>query len=329
MSKVNADIESLIALRKKQIVFAGQQKDSMDIAEMEVLETIREIETVEMRICNEIGYAEQEYEEYLQNDSDVDGRSASQDSLFEIEQKLSTLHEKLKVIQEYKNQVQIASDCYRASATMLSNFFSDRLAQANRFLDNRISSLEAYYSTQLLDGMNKLSKSRNSNIRIMATNIASYISNGPAAKSLGNNGEQIAAHILSERYGLEEVSFDQPLHGIDRIFKAPGIPLIIVESKTRRDGILHLRSTKHGKQMSPEWIADKAEKMSNRESAQWSPANEKIAQAIKSLRSENIPAITVVTKPDEELIDIYFRQNDNSWEILEENIPWIEISEEV
>jgi hypothetical protein len=144
-------------------------------------------------------------------------------------------------------------------------------------------------------------------------------SKGELSRVMGGIGEQVSAQVLSEKFGLQEVPFDQPKHGFDRVFRAPGMPLIVMESKVSNRGELHLGQTVAGEQGSPEWIAVEASQMADRGSAQWSPANERIAHLVRELGAEKVPALSVVVNPVSGLGDVYTRL-DSGWQLLQGGI---------
>jgi hypothetical protein len=94
------------------------------------------------------------------------------------------------------------------------------------------------------------------------------------------------------------------------------MPLIVAESKVRTGGDLDLGQTRAGEQGSPEWIAAEAARMADRSSAQWSPANERIARLVQELGPENVPAITVVINPETGQSQAYIRSDAGAWQPL-------------
>ena len=94
------------------------------------------------------------------------------------------------------------------------------------------------------------------------------------------------------------------------------MPLIVAESKVRMTGDLELGQTRAGEQASPEWIAAEAARMADRSSAQWSPANERIARLIQEMGPENVPAVTVVINPEAGLSQTYIRSGEAGWQPL-------------
>ena len=139
--------------------------------------------------------------------------------------------------------------------------------------------------------------------------------------TLGDVGENLSSQLLKERFQWQELPFDQPKHGFDRVFTAPGVPVIIVESKVHQKGKFHPGQTKHGEQGSPEWIAAQVEKMANPDSAQWSPVNERIATLIRKIGPENVPVIAVVIETDSGRSSVFYRQGKKSWQPLHQDIP--------
>jgi len=146
--------------------------------------------------------------------------------------------------------------------------------------------------------------------------------------ALGAVGEELSARLVREQPGFQELPFDQPKHGFDRVFTAPGLPLIVLESKVVG---AHSRApfqpgqTRHGEQGSPEWIAAQAEKMADPTSAQWSPANERIAALVKELGPENVPAVAVVIQSETGLADVYVRPaGGEGWQPLREGVSLAE-----
>jgi hypothetical protein len=138
-------------------------------------------------------------------------------------------------------------------------------------------------------------------------------------------GEELSARLVREQPGFQELPFDQPKHGFDRVFTAPGLPLIVLESKVSSSGRFHPGQTRHGEQGSPEWIADQAEKMGDPTSAQWSPTNERIAALVKELGPENVPAVAVVIQSETGLADVYVRPaGSDAWQPLREGVSLAE-----
>jgi hypothetical protein len=146
--------------------------------------------------------------------------------------------------------------------------------------------------------------------------------------ALGAAGEELSARLVREQSGFQELPFDQPKHGFDRVFTAPGLPLIVLESKVvgaHGRAPFHPGQTRHGEQGSPEWIAAQAEKMADPTSSQWSPTNERIAALVKELGPENVPAVAVVIQSETGLADVYVRPaGSDAWQPLREGVSLAE-----
>jgi hypothetical protein len=98
------------------------------------------------------------------------------------------------------------------------------------------------------------------------------------------------------------------------------MPLIVVESKVSSRGRLQPGQTRAGEQGSPGWIAAEAGRMADPSSAQWSPANERIARLVQELGPENVPTLAVVTNPNTQTVDVHVR-GEAGWRLLESGIP--------
>ncbi len=144
-------------------------------------------------------------------------------------------------------------------------------------------------------------------------------------KALGDVGEKLAADLVRQESGLREIPFDQPKHGFDRVFLTPDGRVVILESKVHGRGEFHPGQTQHGEQGSPEWIAAQAERMAAPSSAQWSPANERIAALIREMEPENVPVVAVVIETETGQAHIYHRQGDEAWMPLQEGVSLAEV----
>ncbi len=206
---------------------------------------------------------------------------------------------------------------FRATTQRYKQGMQTTLPKATRFLDGNITRLDAYLNVQLTG---------TALVAVPLFGMASWVANtiqksvGDINRVKGGLGEEISAQILTKEFDLQELPFDQAHHGFDRVFRAPGISLIVVESKINRDGRLKLGQTNSGEQGSPEWIAAKGMEMSKTGSAQWTFANEEIARLVKEMGPSNIPALTLVLNPETGLGDVYFRQGDSNWKVLKSGI---------
>lgn len=317
MSRVYADIEALKELRHALPIFAGRQSDALQEAEAEIVRTQAALHEAELRWRYEIERRRAELEAcYVQ--AMIAAQQGYAVDCSGYVQALRYAEEHLTRILEWQRQVEMAVSQYRSAAQSFTSTLHDLIPRATSFLADRITALEAYYAMRVVQTAVALAKSGVGGV--MGGVIGAVRrSRGELSRVMGSVGEQIAAHILTEKFGLEEVPFDQPKHGFDRIFRAPGMPLIVVESKVSSSGELHLRPTQAGEQGSPGWIAAEAARMADRDSAQWSPANERIAALIQELGAENVPALTVVVNPTTNQADIYAR-TPTGWQPLRSGI---------
>jgi len=144
-------------------------------------------------------------------------------------------------------------------------------------------------------------------------------------QALGDVGEELAAQLLKKEFNLQEVSFDPPKHGFDRVFTAPGVPVIILESKVHHKGEFHPGKTKAGEQGSPRWVAAHGKKMGDPASAEWSPANERIAALIHEIGPENVPVVAVVIETETGKAFVYYRAaGTEKWQVLREGVSLTE-----
>lgn len=113
-------------------------------------------------------------------------------------------------------------------------------------------------------------------------------------KFQGDIGERDAAEYMVNVRGYTGEFFDPKNTGIDSVFRDRG-KLVLVESKLSEGG--QLKSTKHGKQGSVEWIQNKAERMCDKYDDLWSPDNEKIGREILHVGAENVHYVKYQRKP--------------------------------
>ena len=144
-------------------------------------------------------------------------------------------------------------------------------------------------------------------------------------QALGDAGETLSAQLLREEFNLQELPFDPPKHGFDRVFTAAGASIIILESKVHHKGEFHPGQTRSGEQGSPEWIAAHAEKMADPASAEWSPTNEHIAAVIREIGTQNVPAVAVVIESETGRASVYYRTaGTDEWQVLREGVSLAE-----
>jgi len=237
--------------------------------------------------------------------------------------RLGEAEAELATARKWLTRVREAEATYRVETRRLERMASVNIPRARALLSRKIADLEAYLA------VSAVSSAMVAGVALAAAGGAAVGAaiallrsrEGDLRRVLGAQGEQIAAQLVAEEFDLKELPFDQPAHGFDRVFAAPGIPVIVVESKVASDGKLHLGQTRAGEQGSPEWVAATAEKMADVRSAQWSPTNERIAALARELGPENVPVLTVVINPTTETADVYYRQGGSeTWLPLQQGL---------
>jgi hypothetical protein len=314
MSRVFADVEALKALRAALPDFARRQYEAMEQAEAEIARTQDRLAAAEQEARYEMERARAALEACLYQ-AFLAAQQGGYEDCSGYEYALRQAEERLVRILKWQNRVRQEAENFRAAVHAYQDALAQRIANATAYLDRRITALEAYHATRLQ--ATAVGVAAAGALALMGGVIAAIRRNrGELARLKGAMGEEIAAQILSERFGLQPVPFDQPKHGFDRVFSAPGIPILMAESKVRRGGALDLGQTRAGEQASPEWIAAEAARMADRASAQWSPANERIARLIQEMGAENVPAVTVVMDPESGQSQVYIRQGKADWQPL-------------
>lgn len=287
---------------------------------------------------------------------DEDGGDCSdcEDALSEAYHELREAEEELSTVQHWRRLIEQAIHDYERQTYRLAQHLHQELPKAGAFLERKAATLEAYRAQQPVSGITLSTSESSLSIGVSPAQVASarvdsvlntiktaalldslthlvihgidWLARHRPKKILGDAGEEIAAYLLSEQSGFQEVAFDQPHQGFDRVFSAPGLPLIIVESKVSQTGTFRPGNTQHGSQGSPEWIQRQAGQMANPASKKWSPANEEIATTIQQLGAENIPVIAVVTQTETGTIDIYYRAvGSDEWQPWQRDLPLADV----
>jgi hypothetical protein len=314
MTRADVEVEALKALRGALPDFARRQYEAMEMAEQEIARTQQLLEEAEARARLRVEEARAALEACFFQAMLAAQQGESVDCSY-YEYALRQAEEHLVRILEWQNRVRQEAEIFRAVAQAYQDALASLLPQATSYLDRRITALEAYLAARLQAAV--VGAAVAGALALMGGVIAAIRRNqGELARLKGALGEEIAAQVLSEKFGLQPLPFDQPKHGFDRVFTAPGVPLIVAESKVRTSGELHLEQTRAGAQASPEWIAAKAAQMADPSSARWSPANERIACLVQALGAENIPTITVVTNPETGCSQVYVRGDAGDWRPL-------------
>ncbi len=314
MTRVDADVEALRALRGALPDFARRQFEAIEVAEQEIARTQQLLEEAEAHARLRVEEARAALEACFFQAMLAAQQGESVDCSY-YEYALRQAEERLVRILEWQHRVRQEAESFRAVARAHQDALAGLLPQATAYLDRRITALEAYLATRLQAAAVGVAAA--GALALMGGVIAAIRRNrGELARLKGALGEEIAAQVLSEKFGLQPLPFDQPKHGFDRVFTAPGMPLIVAESKVRTGGDLELGQTHAGAQGSPAWIAAQAARMADRSSAQWSPANARIAGLVQEIGAENVPAIAVVTNPETGRSQAYIRSEAGDWQPL-------------
>lgn len=318
MTRVHADIDSIKELRSALRVFAGRQSDALDAAEAEIDRTESLLEAAAQEARYAIARRQAALEACYQEAAEAAFYGGWVDCS-PLAHALAEAEERLARVREWQRRVQRAASGYRSAARRLEGTLSDDLPGATSFLANRIVALEAYHAAQVMAGVMALATSGATDLVGAAIGAMRSV-RGEMSRILGSVGEQTAAQVLTEEFAFQELPFDQPKHGFDGVFRAPGIPLIVLEAKVNSSSALQLGQTEDGRQGSPEWVAAQAEKMVDRASAQWSPANERIGRLVQELGPENVPVVSVVMNPTTNRGDVYVRDRSGNWLLLHEDL---------
>jgi hypothetical protein len=253
---------------------------------------------------------------------------------------LAEAEAELRTVQEWTRLVERQAEEYHRQAQRLKAWLDGELPKANAFLERKISTLQSYVAMGISSGGYVTTPPVQAAGETFATAVGlAALGVGLTAAAiavtrwlatdvrhaLGAVGEELSTRLVREQPGFQELPFDQPKHGFDRVFTAPGLPLIVLESKVSSTGQFHPGRTQHGEQGSPEWIAAQAEKMADPTSSQWSPTNERIAALVKELGPENVPAVAVVIQSETGLADVYVRPaGSDAWQPLREGVSLAE-----
>lgn len=245
-----------------------------------------------------------------------------EDAVIQARTQLRVAEDELRTARYWLQAVDQAAQVYQRQSSQLSLILDSDLAKAQTLLAQKINSLQAYLALSppetdtsflTIAPLDELTNKFADTLALGTFGIvgpAIYLVHqmtGNIRAVLGDIGETLVTRLLEEQFGWQEVAFDQPKHGFDRLFKAPGFPLIVVESKVNQKGKLRLGQTQSGEQGSAEWIAFQTAKMADPHKAQYSPRNAQIAALIQELGAENIPVVTVVIQTETGTADIYYR----------------------
>ncbi len=253
---------------------------------------------------------------------------------------LEEAQKELRTVQQWLRAFQQAAEDYYRQARRLRAWLEGELPKANAFLEHKITTLQSYVAMGISSGgyvvtppVQAVGETFAAAVGLAALGVGLTAAAvavirwlaGDLRHALGQAGEALAAGLVREQPGFRELPFDPPKHGFDRVLTAPGLPLLVLESKVSAGGQFRPGQTEHGEQGSPEWIAAQAEKMADPASAQWSPANERIAALIRELGPEQVPTVAVVIGRDTGLADLYVRPaGAEAWQPLREGVSLAE-----
>lgn len=347
MSSVNVrSIQTLTDLKTALAQFAGESREALQRMELETRRTLEWLEERcrhwegQARRCEELARQAQAALQRCQASAYRDpktGRvyvpdcSGPESALRQAMERLREAQAQLANARRWLSAVQEAGTAFQRQARRLTLHAETELVEAQAFLERRVVSLETYAAVGLPGlpfpvtppaqtaadlfvagialGALGLTAAAIAAIRQMAA---------PIRQVLGDAGESLTARLLNEQPGWQELPFDQPKHGFDRLFSAPGLPLIVVESKVHSRGAFRPGQSESGEQGSAQWIAAQAEKMADPDSAQWSPVNERIAALIQEMGPENLPVVAVVIETETGWVSIYYRRaGSEEWDRLE------------
>ncbi len=149
---------------------------------------------------------------------------------------------------------------------------------------------------------------------------------GKINQDIGSVGEYVGNRITALGLGLEPVPYDKPRRtdiGPDAVFRNPDNgKLVMVECKLTEDlsgyGRRSLSSTKHGKQLSQEWVEEKAREMREREAGTelYSKTNAEIGKEIEKAGAENVQTLLVHVHPQSFNVTVSQPGEKISWEPL-------------
>lgn len=257
---------------------------------------------------------------------------------------LAEAQARLREVVEWRRLVESAAAEYQRQARKMAAWLHEELPKAAGLLESKVHTLHAYTGIGPGGATSPAPASLTTRppadaaagaaalgmllaalgVGVAGIAVIRWLGKG-VQKALGDAGEVLAANLVQQEGNLQEIPFDQPYHGFDRVFLTPDGRVVILESKVHACGRFRPSQTEHGEQGSPEWIAAQAEKMADPSSAQWSPANERIAALIREMGPENVPVVAVVIETQTGQAHVYYRQGDDTWVPLQEGISLAEV----
>jgi hypothetical protein len=314
MTQIHADLEALQNLRAALLAFASRATDAWPSAQMAVFRATRTFDRLEEAARDRV---------YELTNRLYDCYGAAAQGLpadcGQIQQALQRAEQRVAYILTMRRRFDDAVSAWESRRYDLEHALDADLSGAVTYLDRRIAALEAYQATQLIGAALSLGAAGIPDLMGAAIG-AMRLAHGQTRRVLGRAGEEIASIVLSRRFGLQEVVFTQPAHGFDRVFSAPGLPLIVVESKMSQDGALRLGRTTAGEQGSAAWVAQTAARMTDPASAQWSPTNARLGRLVQEMGPANAPVLAVVADHTRATAAVYGRQPSGEWTLIEADI---------
>lgn len=314
MTQIHADLDALQNLRAALLTFAGRATDALPPVQTAVLRatgTFERLEAAARRQVNQL------------TDLLYDCWRAAAQGLpadcGRVEMALQRAEQRVAHILNERRRFDDAVSAWERRRYDLEHALDADLSGAVTYLDRRIAALEAYQATQLIGAALSLGAAGIPDLMGAAIG-AMRLAQGRVNHVLGRAGEEMASIVLSRRFGLQEITFTQPAHGFDRVFRAPGLPLIVVESKMSQDGALRLGQTAAGEQGSAAWVAETAAGMTDPASAQWSPTNARLGRLVEEMGPANVPVLAVVADHTRATAAVYGRQPGGEWILIEADI---------
>ncbi len=311
MTEVYADIESLKILRNALQTFSREQSELAEGIDKKVRHTLERLNALQQSLSRQLSRYEDDINYAKRNDNQSDV-SYYQSQAGNIRERLRTIKD---VIQEFVEQ----DTRFRQRKKQYFALLGDLTADARNFLQNRILALDSYYALQMHHSAVRVLSSGNT--PLMGAAVGMIKRNvGESKRLLGLRGEELAAQILSKKFGLQELHFDKSAHGFDGIYTAPGISMIVMEIKTNATGKLNLSNTLHGKQGSQEYIEHQTELMLDKSHSHWSLSNEMLAERIQSIGAGNVAGMALVVDYEHMTAKLFLRDGKKFSLIREEPI---------
>lgn len=350
MSSANVrSVQTLTDVKTALAQFAGESQAALQRMEVEARRTLEWLDERrrhwegQVRRCEEIAQQALAALQRCQASASRDpktGRvyapdcSGPEATLRQAVERLREAQSQLANVRRWAATLQESGAAFQRQAQRQTRFVEKEGVEAQAFLERRVAALEAYASVGLsgIPFTTTLPVQAASDtfaagialgavgLTVAAISVIKWMA-GPIRQTLGDAGEALTARLLSEQPGWQELPFDQPKHGFDRLFSAPGLPLIVVESKVHGRGEFHPGQPQSGAQGSPEWIAAQAARMADPDSKQWSPVNERIAALIQEMGPESLPVVAVVIETGTGRAAIHYRTpSTDDWQTLEEGV---------